>query len=64
MAYTPKSRIEFWNSKFHDNIQRFQVVKKNLKKLGWKVFVIWECQTKDDLKLMRNIEKISNKMLV
>jgi len=43
-AYTPQSRVDFWNKKFADNIERFKAVKKTLTKLGWKVVIIWECQ--------------------
>ena len=47
-AYTPKSRIEFWGKKFADNIARLKIVKKELKHLQWKVFVIWECEIKSN----------------
>ncbi len=42
-AYTPKSRIEFWNRKFNDNIKRDITVQEQLKASGIKCFVIWEC---------------------
>ncbi len=44
-ATTPKSRTEFWNNKFAMNVKRDQKVKQLLKSEGWKVIVIWECQT-------------------
>lgn len=43
-AYTPKSKKKFWNSKFKDNIVRFNQVKRVLKKAGWEVLIVWECQ--------------------
>jgi len=46
LAYTPKSRIEFWGKKFLENSQRDIRNKDALEKLGWKVFIIWECETK------------------
>jgi len=46
-AYTPKSRIEFWQDKFHGNVERDKKHQKQLKALGLKVHVIWECETKD-----------------
>ena len=51
-AYTPKSRIEFWNKKFSDNVARFRTVKKELGKLGWKTVVIWECEVADAEKII------------
>ena len=59
-AYNPKSRENFWNNKFNDNVTRFKKVKKELEKLSWKVVVIWECEVGqiDALgKLIRSIRK-------
>ena len=46
-ASTPKSRKDFWKKKFRDNIQRDRNVNSTLKKEGWKVLRIWECEIKD-----------------
>jgi DNA mismatch endonuclease, patch repair protein len=54
-AYTPKSRVEFWESKFRNNIKRDEVNIKKLRGLGWNVVIIWECQTK-------NLEKFENEL--
>lgn len=43
-AYTPKSNIEFWSSKFKANISRDKKVRAALRKAGWRVLVIWECK--------------------
>jgi DNA mismatch endonuclease, patch repair protein len=43
-AYTPKSRIEFWENKFQDNIKRDEVVLRQLNESGWHVLRIWECE--------------------
>ena len=47
MAYSPKTRVEFWENKFLENIARDKRNQKALKKLGWDVGIIWECETKD-----------------
>jgi|TARA_B100001964_G_C13651280_1_gene344828 DNA mismatch endonuclease (patch repair protein) len=44
-AYTPKSRIDFWNNKFESNIKRDKKVNKSLKNEGWNLIRIWECET-------------------
>jgi DNA mismatch endonuclease, patch repair protein len=44
-AYTPKSRIEFWQAKFDRNVERHREVEEQLEELGWSVVVIWECET-------------------
>ncbi len=43
----PKSRLDFWMPKLEHNHQRDKTVRKELRKLGWQVLVIWECQLKD-----------------
>jgi DNA mismatch endonuclease (patch repair protein) len=55
-AYTPKSRIEFWGKKFSDNVERFKIVKKELKHLKWNVLVIWECEIKSNADLVNKLK--------
>lgn len=56
-ATTPKTRKNFWMEKFEGNIQRDKKNQAKLRKLGWKVIVIWECELfKGDKKLMKLIE--------
>ena len=43
-SYTPKSRTEFWLPKFERNIARDRLVTRTLRKAGWNVVRIWECQ--------------------
>ena len=45
-AYTPKSRVEFWQKKFDDNVQRDTVVNAALQENGVKCLVVWECTIK------------------
>lgn len=46
-AYTPKSRVEFWQVKFKQNVTRDKQVQKELKDIGWTVLTVWECETRD-----------------
>ena len=43
-SYTPKSRAGFWLPKFERNIARDRLVTRTLRKAGWRVVRIWECQ--------------------
>jgi DNA mismatch endonuclease, patch repair protein len=43
-SYTPKSRSEFWLPKFERNIARDRLVTRKLRKDGWRVMRVWECQ--------------------
>lgn len=56
-AYTPKSRKVFWIKKFRQNTERDQHNRTKLEELDWKVRVIWECETCEDVVLS---DKISN----
>lgn len=42
----PKNNEEFWRHKITGNITRDSQKHMQLKKLGWKVIVVWECQLK------------------
>ncbi len=44
-ASTPTSNTEFWTAKFDANIQKNKRNLRDLKALGWKVLVVWECRT-------------------
>ncbi len=57
-AYNPKSRVDFWQKKFSRNVTRDQEVQNALLDLGWKVYVIWECETKKPHLLEKIIERI------
>lgn len=35
-------------------------VTKTLRRLGWRVFVIWECQTQSDTRLLQLASKIGD----
>ena len=43
----PTSNAEFWRTKIYQNVTRDSLKTEELKKLGWCVLVIWECETKN-----------------
>lgn len=45
---TPKSRIEFWETKFQQNIERDKKKEQLLVEAGWEVITVWECETKTE----------------
>lgn len=57
-AYTPKSNIEFWQTKFKCNVFRDKRAACELEQLGWRVAVIWECETADSDSLRLKLRKI------
>ena len=40
----PKSNTDFWNKKFEYNICRDQKNYAALKRTGWNVIIVWECE--------------------
>lgn len=57
-ARLPKSRQDFWFPKLDGNVARDARKAAELNALGWKVIVIWECQTQDALTLARLASRI------
>jgi len=49
----PKSNKKYWTPKLERNIERDKINKRNLRKEGWRVIILWECQARDpeELKL-------------
>jgi len=54
-ASVPKSRAEFWRNKLQRNVERDRTAIVALERNGWRVVVIWECET-------RNIEDLQNRL--
>lgn len=42
---TPQSNAEFWQAKFASNVRRDALVQEKLTAVGWRVLVVWSCQT-------------------
>lgn len=57
-AKLPKSRVRFWKDKFDRNVARDKKVAEELAALGWTVWVVWECETKDKDSLTRGIRTL------
>lgn len=47
LAYMPKSNVRKWADKFSKNVERDKTKLRECQQAGWKVVVIWECETRD-----------------
>lgn len=56
-AYIPKSNVRFWLEKFASNVRRDRLAEVALRKVGWRVFTVWECEV-DDAYLSRLTSKL------
>lgn len=57
-ASTPKSRVEYWSDKFERNVERDARAEAELRALGWRVHVVWECETYDAQLLRRSLQAV------
>jgi len=67
-AKLPETNKEFWKSKINSNIERDKKNQRELRKLGWKVIVIWQCELKNKKltakKLKETEQKIYNDRII
>lgn len=52
----PKSRLDYWKPKLDANKLRDAKDISALESLGWKVLVVWQCETKDPPSLLARLE--------
>ncbi len=55
-ARPPRSNTDYWLPKLARNRERDRNAQAELKKLGWSVCVIWECQTRNTPALRRRLK--------
>jgi DNA mismatch endonuclease (patch repair protein) len=55
---TPKTRVAFWTEKFANNVARDARKARALRKLGWHVMTVWECQCRDSERLKRRLQRL------
>jgi DNA mismatch endonuclease, patch repair protein len=57
-ARRPTSNQDYWDNKLSGNVQRDKKKTAALRKLGWNVITVWECETKDLSKLQKRLRTI------
>lgn len=55
LARMPKSRLEFWRPKLEGNRCRDLRNQSELRQLGWRFFVAWECELRDEEQLRNKL---------
>jgi DNA mismatch endonuclease (patch repair protein) len=56
-AAVPKTNAAFWRDKIAANVVRDKSTSRALRRLGWRVLVIWECQLQE-ARLTRIVDRI------
>jgi len=57
-ATIPKSNKSYWLPKLENNVARFKNNTDKLLDMGWKVFIVWECETKDEVILKSKLDAV------
>lgn len=63
IATSPKSNSAFWQAKFAGNVARDKRVQRQLRKAGWRVFVVWECQVSTKSRAEASAERLLRRIL-
>jgi len=53
----PKTNVEFWKRKRNRNVERDRQTRSELRRAGWKVLDVWECQTRNRLTLEKRLRR-------
>lgn len=57
-ATIPETNREFWDKKITGNVKRDKRILRTLRKDGWIVLVVWQCQTKDINLLQKKLTRL------
>ena len=61
-TYMPKSREEYWVSKFERNKARDRKIREQLLNEGIKILIVWECSIKKMMKSSEQKEKMMDQI--
>lgn len=61
ISHIPKTRTEWWENKIGNNIRRDKKKRFELRKLGWKVILIYECELKKN-KIAKTFNRLLNSL--
>lgn len=56
-SHIPKSRLDYWVPKLRANQMRDRANLRELRRLGWHVLVLWECETNNTERLTAKLKR-------
>ena len=56
-SVVPATNAKFWRTKRLSNVERDKRNLAALRRAGWRVMIVWECETRNLTKLAKRIEK-------
>jgi DNA mismatch endonuclease (patch repair protein) len=54
---SPKTRLAFWREKFQKNVARDAAVRSQLRAIGWRALIVWECQLTNEAVIARRVRR-------
>ena len=60
-SHIPKSRVEYWGPKLTNNLKRDERNEKKLRRQGWKILALWECEVIKGITVSRRILRFLNR---
>lgn len=60
-AKRPNDNRDFWERKLTRNAERDATNQRRLTEQGWDILVVWECETKDPVRLLSALETFLHK---
>lgn len=57
-ATSPKSHRKFWAEKFRRNVANDRKHERQLRRMGWKVVTLWECQIRRPGRVLQRVGKV------
>jgi len=63
LATHPSTNVAFWEDKFKRNVERDRRKSRALRKAGWTVLTVWQCQLmRDDARRTRLLDRLANQI--
>ena len=59
LATTPKTNTAFWLTKFARNVERDAAVEAKLRRLGYNVQIIWQCEAEVPRTLVKRLKRFA-----
>jgi DNA mismatch endonuclease (patch repair protein) len=59
-SVVPVTNAKFWRTKRLSNVQRDRRNLRALRRNGWKVLIVWECETRKPASLLRKLKRFLN----
>lgn len=56
-SHIPKSRVDYWGPKLQGNERRDRANIRVLRSLGYRILIVWECETRHEIRLTAKLRK-------